>query len=356
MQNSKKTYTVIAAFAAAVILAAVLLFGLTFSAYGAEGTDGTPKFYCTYTDDDGTEYDGNRLTAGTYNVNFYTAGVDKISAIEITSTFDTEVVTIDGLTNSVSALTSMGSVVDNENGNLVIGFVSAGDYTSVDSDAQYIATVKMTFAIDCDADDYITVSDNPNLTFVVTDSADNNYDDEYALIESYEGYNGTLTLMTCDITPAFDADTFDVSGQILIASDLTGTSTTVGIVGITVDVVDNGSTIATAVTDDNGYYTLTGVPAGEYKMLISGPTTIDREVTLVVTESKSVDAVGIVVCDYNIDKKVNAADMSKFSTSFAGDYYVYCDFNGDGKVNAADMSIFSVFFDATVTYEDVTLN
>jgi hypothetical protein len=234
--------------------------------------------------------------------------------------------------------------------------VSAGDYTSVDSDAQYIATVKMTFAIDCDADDYITVSSNPNLTFVVTDSADNNYDDEYALVEAYEGYNGTLALMTCDITPAFDADTFDVSGQILIASDLTGTSTTVGIVGITVDVVDNGSTIATAVTDDNGYYTLTGVPAGEYKMLISGPTTIDREVTLVVTESKSVDAVGIVVCDYNIDKKVNAADMSKFSNSFAGDYYVYCDFNGDGKVNAADMSIFSVFFDATVTYEDVTLN
>jgi hypothetical protein len=353
---TNRTYTFIATLVAAIIMAMVVFFGLTVSAYGAEGTDGTPKVYCNYYDEDGKQYDGNKLKAGTYCVNFYTTGVDKISAIEITSTVDTSVVTIDSVDESNSTMTSMGYVADNENGNLVVGYVSSGDYAVVDEAEQFITSVKMTFAIDCDADDYVTVSDNPNLTFIVTDSADNNYDDEYALVDSYESYNGVLSLMTCDITPAFDSGTFDISGQIKIATDLTGTSTSVGVTGITVSVVDGDSTISSAVTDDDGQYTLTGIPAGEYKMLISGPTTIDREVTLVVSESKTVDSVGIVVCDYNNDAYVNATDMSFFSSSYSGTYNVYCDFNGDGLVNSTDMSVFSSFYNQTIIYNDVTLS
>jgi hypothetical protein len=91
-------------------------------------------------------------------------------------------------------------------------------------------------------------------------------------------------------------------------------------------------------------------------MLISGPTTIDREVTLVVSESKTVDSVGIVVCDYNIDSLIDAADMIDFSVAFTGKYNVYADFNGDKLVDASDMVVFSIFFGNTVQYNDVTLS
>ena len=47
-------------------------------------------------------------------------------------------------------------------------------------------------------------------------------------------------------------------------------------------------------------------------MLISGETTVDRKVTLVVSESKDVGSVGVVICDYNKDELINGTDYMSF--------------------------------------------
>lgn len=343
---------------AAAVMAAVLLmalFGFEMNAMAAEGTDENVEIYCTYTDAQGNEVCGDTLEAGTYNVGFYTKNVDKISVIQITATYNTDVVSIGGITNSIDSMTSMGTV--NNNGNFVIGYVSDGDYVAVDSAAQHIATATVTFNQSCDAQDYITVSDNPNLTFIVADSANNNYGDEYALVDTFDGYNqGTLTKMTCDVSPAASGAGYDISGRIMIANTTEGAASDYGIVGITVDVLDtDGSVVKSAVTDDNGNYALLGVPAGEYKMLVHGSTTIDREVTLVADAEKTVQNLGIVICDYDRDKNVNSFDLSAFLGYYSGEYYVYADFDSDAKVNSFDLSGFLAFYNNPIVYSNVTL-
>ena len=342
-----------------VIFAAVLLltvFGFASNAMAAEGTDDEVEIYCTYTDEDGNEVCGDTLKAGTYDVGFYTKNVEKISVIEITATYDTDVVSIGGITDSISSMTSMGTV--NSNGNFVIGYVSDGNYVAVDGEAQLIAAATVTFSQDCDAEDYIYVSENPNLTFIVADSTNGNYGDEFALVDDFDGYTqGTLTKMTCDVSPAMSGEGYDISGRIMIADTVEGNASRFGIVGITVDVLDaSGDVISSDVTDNDGNYTLLGVPAGEYKVLVHGPTTVDRVVTLVVDGEKSVQDLGIVICDYDRNQVVNVFDLSSFLAYYSGDdYYVYADFDANGTVNRFDLSGYLVFHNKNVVYADVTL-
>lgn len=355
MNLSKKSLAFIAGIAFSVLTAMVVMFGLTSSvAFGAEGTADAPEFYCEYFDEQGNAVDGNSLTAGTYNVDFYVKGFDTISVLEFTATYDTSIVTVGQVSNLISSMSSMGTVTTD--GNLVFGFASKTGPVSVNADGERLATFSLTFSADCDAADYITASDNPNLTFVVVDSTGDNYDDEYALTESFEGYTGSLTLMSCDITPAFTAAGYDITGRIMIAADATGTASEFGIVGITVDVLDSeGSAIATAVTDANGNYTLTGVPAGTYSVSVHGDTTVDRQVTLNVDSDKTVDNFGIVICDYNKDTYLTGLDLSDFLGHYGGDYYVYADLNADGNVTGLDLSDFLNVYGKDVNYTDVTL-
>ena len=46
--------------------------------YGATIGSEKPNIYCTYTDSDGKQYDGDKLPAGTYDVNFYLEGVSEL--------------------------------------------------------------------------------------------------------------------------------------------------------------------------------------------------------------------------------------------------------------------------------------
>lgn len=347
-------------------LAAMMCFiSLPLVSNAETGTLGSesPEIYCTYARD-GELVNGNELTAGTYDVSFVLSGVKSLSVVQITASYDESAVTVASAPSySISddsglAMDSMGYILSG--GNIVFGFVSENaDCSSVSEEEQILATVSVTFASDCDAADYITVSQDPNLTFLQVDYGDG-YDDQYALVDSYPGYDGNLYFMSCDVTPEFIPE-YTVNGQVKIATDLTGTATTVGIVGITVTVEKDGETIASAVTDENGYYTLPEIPVGEYTMTISGPTTIDRTVTLVVSEEKAVeqvvtlDSVGIVICDYNRDTRVNTTDTSVFSGAFGGDYNVYCDFNGDGRVNTTDSSVFAIFYGNDIEYSNLVL-
>lgn len=345
--------------------ALALFFCLPQSAYAATGTLGTetPYFYCTYADAEGNEVDGNKLDAGTYTVTFNVQDMASASVMQITASYP-ETVTLDDSTvtqisDTDTNFSSMGYLASD--GNIVFGYVSnEADTSSLNTEGTALFSVDMTFPQECDTDGdgyidpdtdgLISISSDPNLSFALADYGDG-YDDEYALVDVYDGYPGALYIMTADVSPSGG---YDISGQIKVATDLTGTETTGGIVGINVSVQKDGATIAQSVTDENGNYTLSAIPAGEYTMLISGDTTIDREVTLIVTESKTVDSVGIVICDYNQDIYINSIDLSAFIVALS-EYNVYADLNCDSYVNSVDLSSFVQFLNNEVVYADVTL-
>jgi hypothetical protein len=361
MQNAfvkKRIGAVIGTLTFLVLIA--LFVCLPNTSYGATIGSEKPNIYCTYTDSDGKQYDGDELPAGTYDVNFYLEGVSELSVVQVTAKYSADA-TVDTaakslLSGEVTGISSMGTIT--QNSNLVFGFVSDSDSCSaINSDGTLLATFSVAFANKCDASNVISVSTSPNETFVLTDYNDG-LKDEYALVKQADDYDGSLYLMTCDVSPKGPG--CDITGKITIATSLDGSEGKTGIGGInlTVKTADD-STVATAVTDSNGDYTLADIPAGEYKMLISGETTIDRTVTLVVSESKDVSSVSIAICDYNHDGFVNATDKLVFLTAFTGGedaYNVLCDYTDDGFVNAADKLVFLTFFGNEVKYADVTLN
>lgn len=349
----------------ALVIAMTIFIGLPIVSSAETGTLGTesPEIYCTFSQD-GEFVDGNELTAGTYDVSFVLSGAKSLAVVQITAVYDDSIVTVASAPSySISddeAFPFHTIGYKNENSTIITGFVSDNDdCTSISSDGQVLATVSMTFASDCDAADYITVDQNPNHTFVQVDFGDS-YGDQYALVDSYPGYSGNLYPMSCDVTPVITVE-YTVNGQVLIATDTTGTNTTAGIIGITVTVEKDGLIIAQAETDENGFYTLPDIPVGEYTITFSGSTTVDRVGTLTVSSDKAVesvvtlDSVGIVICDYNKDGAFNAIDVAVFSGSFSGEYNVYCDLNADKGVNAIDSAVFSGIFGKTVVYNDLTL-
>lgn len=332
-----------------------IILCLPHLSYAATGTLGTesPYVYCTYKDADGKVVDGNNLEAGTYEISFNISGMSSAAVIQVTASY-TDTLTLDGtsvsqLSDTDTNFSSMGYLASE--GNIVFGYVSNEDGTSaISTDGTALFTISATFSQACDAESVIQVATDPNLTFAIADYGDG-YNDEYALVDSFDGYTGNLYLMTCDVTPSLGCD---ITGQIMIATDITGTETTAGIVGINVAVQKDGATVAEAVTDENGNYTLSAVPAGEYTMIISGESTVDREVTLIVTASKAVDPVGVVICDYNKDLSFNSADSLTYAQAMIT-YNVYADFTADGSVNSSDTMIYSKFLGNTVSYADVTL-
>ena len=349
----------------ALVIAMTIFIGLPIVSNAETGTLGTesPEIYCTFSQD-GELVDGNELTAGTYDVSFLISGVKNLAVVQITATYDDSMVTVASAPSySISddeAFPFHTIGYKNENSTIITGFISGNDdCTAISSDGQVLTTISMTFASDCDAADYITVDQDPNHTFVQVDLNDST-SDQYALVDSYPGYSGNLHPMSCDVTPVITAE-YTVNGQVLIATDTTGTNTTAGIIGITVTVEKDGLIIAQAVTDENGFYTLPDIPVGEYTITFSGSTTVDRAGTLTVSSDKAVDSVvtldsvGIVICDYNKDGAFNAIDVAVFSGSFSGEYNVYCDLNADKGVNAIDAAVFSGIFGKTVAYDDLTL-
>lgn len=361
MQNAfvkKRIGAVIGTLTFLVLIA--LFVCLPNTSYGATVGSEKPNIYCTYTDSDGKQYDGDKLPAGTYDVNFYLEGVSELSVVQVTAKYSADA-TVDTaakslLSNEVTGISSMGTIT--QNSNLVFGFVSDSDSCSaINSDGTLLATFSVAFANKCDASDVISVSTSPNETFVLTDYNDG-LKDEYALVNQADDYDGSLYLMACDVSPKGPG--CDITGKITIATSLDGGASDTGIGGInlTVKTADD-STVATAVTDSNGDYTLADIPAGEYKMLISGETTIDRTVTLVVSESKDVSSVSIAICDYNHDGSIDGLDKLSFYEAFSGgaeDYNLYCDFNKDNAIDGLDKLTFFTFFGKEVKYADVTLH
>lgn len=324
-----------------------------FLAYAQTGTLGTeaPYLYATFKDGDDIVADGNGLEAGRYTVDIHLKGMKSVSIFQITAV--TNNITI----NSVSTIAdvdntfSCGAIV-NENDSFVAVLATENDDTSVITDGAVMVTLDVTVSVAGDFANMFVLSTDPDLTFIEADYGDG-VEDAYVCTEN-EGMS--YALMTYDMSPVLAPTTFSVNGVITIAESADGTLGTIGIGGITVSV--DGTDIS-AVTADDGSYTLSGLEKGTYTLSISGQTTIDRNVTLVVDGDKSVASVPVVICDYNKDTYVDNTDKSDFNSTFGtnkedAEYNVYCDLNQDGFVDNTDKATFNVLYNVTVSYIDVT--
>lgn len=359
MKNSSKRF-----FATLSVIVFLVALFIPFSAGAQSGTLGTvvPAITCSFRDANGTSVDGNNLAAGEYDVDFVLSEMACVSAFQITASYEAPLSSLE-VTHLYSddepKMLEMG--VENLDGNLIFGVITEYGYntTEIDANGTVIATLHVVIDSACDFENVFHVSTDPEETLFMADYEDGE-DSCYVLDTSIEFEYDTYP-MTCDVSPPF-SNGFDVTGQITIATELTGASTNLGVVGITVSVTA-GEEVISATTDENGYYTLHAVPANEYTMSIAGETTIDRNVTLNVSADKAVDGVitvdpvGIVVCDYTHDGLINSFDKSVFNSSYnkPDAFNVYCDLTGDKIVNSFDKSIFNVFYNHTVTYDSVTL-
>lgn len=322
------------------------------------GTE-TPYMYCAFLDANGKQVDGNVLASGDYTVDIIVSDMANASILQFTAEYDSDVITSHSVLRTIAddagSDVSLGGIKD-ENNILVVALASEDDNsTALDADCgTSIATMQVT--IDAgeeetvDFEDVFSFSNDPDLTFLEADYADG-YDDAYVTdVNAETAYN--TYLMIADSSPRF----YIVSGKVNIAMELDGSfiGEGTGIDGITATLEGDRVTV-TAVTDEDGIYTLSSVPEGTYEVSFSGPTTIDRTLTLEVTperadESGIINAnpFGICVCDWNGDGHVLAGDKNFFNRGLnarKGDeaYKPYYDLNSDGVILAGDKNFFNRF-------------
>lgn len=366
--------------AMSVLLGAVTLFVMLLlfvclpsTVSAAAGTLGTesPEIYCTYTNAEGTEVDGNVLEPGTYNVSFKLKDMANASVIQVTAAYGEGVTLADKpislLSDTVTDITSEGYVISN--GSIVFGFVSNNDGTSIIKTGEedvILAIFTVTFAEACDAADVITVSTNPNNTFALADYADG-YNDEYALDTEFAGYNGVLYPMTCDVTPTLSVG-YSVSGSIVVMTNSSGDTAGTAVSGeYTLDVysdVDRTQLVTSVTTvesvDENNKKTnsfvIDSLEAGTYYATLSGQYAISRnDITIIVSDSDIVaPAIPTIVCDYNKDAKITGIDAITVYSDATGAQSAYCDLNGDGKVTGIDaITVYSCA--ASGNYDSITI-
>ncbi len=359
IKYAKKHSISICAVMASAVIAAVIAM-LTFltpnvTAFAAALGEETPEIYCTYSKDN-EEVDGNRLTAGTYDVSFCVKGVESISTLQFTATYDSSV-TIDSSSLSLMSdnqvdVTSMGPVVDNTGGNLVLGFVSDNaNYSSINPDGQVLATMSVTFATDCDAADVLVPSTNPHHTFNQVDYADS-HADEYALVSNEEAadYNGVLYPMICDITPS---NGHSVNGSLVIMKNSKGGTDNRVPYGIyTIKVYDTPEmetaepiktitsvyTAKTADTDASNLFTIDSLPQGTYYASITSDYALPRKDIVITMGNEDISGVTIpiIACNFMVDTSITVADAGAIYQNKLGPV---CDLNGDGQVTVADAGI-----------------
>lgn len=352
-KNLKLNYIIVGLFLA--FLAIFAFSHAEVTAYAADDvkSDTTqPKLYCTYVDEAGNEVDGNRLTAGTYEVNFVAEGFDKLSVLEVTSMLGSNVTSCD-ITYLMSDTTSndmvsMGTVNDN-NGNLVFGFVSNGDYTSYNGEAIVLATAQMTFAaddvFDADSADYITISENPNLTFIITDSSVEE-DIEYALVDSFDNYAGAIIKMNYDVTPS---NGHDISASLVVMTGADNATSNTPVYGEYVvnvyadaDRTDLVKSVTSAQSEDgSNSFTISSLADGTYYLSISSTYAVTRDDIVLTMSGNDISdiVIPIVACDFNGNGAIAGNDALTVYTQAAGEGELYCDLNGNGAVAGNDALI-----------------
>lgn len=373
MQVTKKRYFGVVLGAAVLFAMLVLFICLPQTTFGAQVALGeeTPYLYCTYTDGNGDPVDGNNLTAGeTYDVSFVVENISNAAVIQVTAYYSEDMSVAAApsslLSDTVENMSSMGYVLGD--GNIVFGFVSDEESYSVFDEPIVLATVQMTFTAGGDAEDYLTVSDDPNLTFICIDHTDTNaYRDEYAINpDAAQDYDGTLYEMTCDVTPSLG---HTVSGSLVIATganDANNGDAVYGTYTVSVYSDSNEETLVTEVTstyDATGAspvnsFTIDSLSAGTYYAVISGDYALSRHVTIQVSDSDiDAGAIAMICCEYSGDGIVTATDAkSALGAAASGGALVpYCELSGDGVVTATDAKTVLAFA-ASTSYPQLVIS
>ncbi|MFR5370732.1 MAG: SdrD B-like domain-containing protein, partial [Eubacterium sp.] len=212
---------------------------------------------------------------------------------------------------------------------------------------------------------YFSLNTDPERTYIGADLGDG-YDSAYTCVESADVQAPSdrkyYPNITHDMSPDISVKTYDVKGQITIATNLDGTAGTTGIVGITASVAVGDKTV-TATSDSQGYYTLSALPEGTYTVTFSGSTTVDRTATLVVSADKAdsnglitVSAVPICICDYVKNGEIDGFDKINFMKYLTNDEYdVYHDIVANSKVDGFDKVQFQSFLNQKIVYAQAEL-
>lgn len=349
---TEKKWAMPIAFTVSLFAMLVLFVCLPHTVFAQANTLGseTPEIICTYTDSNGNEVAGKDLTAGTYDVGFVVKGASAISVTQVTVTY-TDVATVAStpvslLSDTDTFFASEGYVIGD--GNIVFGFVSNNtDTSAVDPEGTVLAVFSVTFASDCSADDVFAISDNPNLTFILADYADG-YEDEYALVGEFDGYTGQLWPMYANVMPELVVG-HTVSGSVVIMTDNAGSTLGKPVKGeYTLDIYSDSNrtdlirSIQTVESTEEGVTTNSFVIDSlnsntTYYATLSGGFALTRDdITIIVgDEDIAAQPIPLIVCDFNKDKNVTAADATYIFTNSD----VLYDLNGDGVVTAADVSV-----------------
>lgn len=348
------------------IYAALLLFTFSItalcpvSAFAKTGTLGTeyPIISAKFSNSTGDECCGLNLEAGEYNVELVLSGMSYVSLFQITADL-TDDITI----NTVSTIAAVNnefneSDLDYEENPFKVVIFSEEDTAAVSSSGQTMVTLNVTIHTAGKFSDYFILSTDPDVTFIEADTGDG-IEPSY-VHESNPKTDEDYPNLSFDLTPDLSKKTYDVTGQVTIATNIDGTEGTTGIVGIVATVQVDGE-VVTATSDDNGYYTLRGVPEGDYSVTFSGTTTVDRTAALKVSADRAVngvitvDALPINICDYINNERVDLYDATQFNKVMNGDYDVYYDLVKNGKVDLYDMTMFNKFVNQNITYADAAL-
>ena len=190
----------------------------------------------------------------------------------------------------------------------------------------------------------ISVSTSPNETFVLTDYNDG-LKNEYALVKQADDYDGSLYLMTCDVSPS---QGHSVTGSLVIMTDGNGNTQNKPVYGeYTVNVYSDSArtelvgTTTSSLKDGVNSFSINSLNDGTYYLSISSKYAITREdIKLIVNGLDISDAViPMVACNLNGDESVTMADTGAIYKAIANGYDSACDFNADGSVTMADTGI-----------------
>ncbi len=347
-----------------VLLAISLIFVFPFTVDAKQGTLGTenPSLQASFVNSTGDMVDGNNLTAGSYTVSINLYGMECVSIFNLVATYTDDIVVNSVSTAADSVDGFVNGAANYGDGKVVAILASSNDDTTAISSGTTMVTLAVTIVADDTVDfaDCFKIDYDTQSTFIEADYGDG-FESAYVMVGN-DPTDDEYPLITEDMSPDLSKLLYSVTGKVTIAENTTGSVGKFGVGGITVKALSGETVVAQAETEADGSYVLEGLVQGEYTLALSGPTTIDRTVSLVVSAEKadsnnciSVNSTPIVICDYNKDGIVNMTDVAAFTKYLNGNYYLYADFNADTTINTTDVKAFVAFIDKTVEYNEVTL-
>lgn len=332
-----------------------------FLAKAAETELGTqaPAITASYTDSEGNPCDGNALSAGNYTMALSVSDLASISELEFTASYDSDILSFSllgstMLSDTLPQLDGIGPLVTG--GSFIFGLMSENEDKTLlpDNGAQLISIgLTVTSENPVDMNEALVVNADPLFTFIEVDFGDAHQTetgwvyDCYAL-SSPSGFSGTVYPMTCDLSPDI-TQYYNVSayiGALASPEDEYGSYATTG---ATVTVSTEKGDIS-AVTDENGRFTLENVPNGEYTATVTYKYGFSREFTVIVNgaDIDSKTMVGIVACDFNASGTITVADFNIYNqavntVSDDVNYDLGIDLNRSDTITVADYNIYSNF-------------